>query len=63
VKFFNILTNGAGASVGTLAVQIAKSYGAQVRAVEQGMRRSDVSEFKSVQQTQRFLNTHVAAYK
>lgn len=30
------------------------------RVRERGMRRSDVSEFKSVRQAQRFLNTHAA---
>ena len=30
------------------------------RVRERGMRRSDVSEFKSVKQAQRFLNTHAA---
>ena len=32
------------------------------RVRERGMRRSDVSEFKSVKQAQRFLNTHAAVY-
>ena len=32
------------------------------RVRERVMRRSDVSEFKSVKQAQRFLNTHAAVY-
>ncbi len=32
------------------------------RVRERGMRRSDVSEFKSVKQAQRFLNVHAAVY-
>ena len=32
------------------------------RVRERVMRRSDVSEFKSMKQAQRFLNTHAAVY-